>query len=224
MAGSVAFASPNAQVADPSPGSVQVSGNQLESALLPGSAFGAVYGGFGEQGSGGKLQPPGTPDVVSASCPLYSVLLGDSYLPGDPDFGFGATANATSEFLGTDRSYRQAVYQFASTRAVASLYAQTYAAYARCRSFTYSGLRIRLNSESQTRVGGHQAFLVRQVVSYLSGPADLNPYATYTLFTIDGSDAFIMNTEAGPAARPVSTTPAAFILRLITRVQALGKA
>jgi hypothetical protein len=211
------LAGPAALATAPSPGTVQVTGSQLKSALLPLSAFG--HGGDYEvQDSGRTLEHAAHPDVASIGCSLFSVLLGDSTLPGDPGFGFGATATATEEVV--SNGYLQAVYQFANARTAGSLYAQTYAKYATCRSFVISGGRIRLNSESITRLGGRQAFQVTQTI-YNSGPDAPPPYETKTLFTVDGADAFILNYGTGRDASPASATPAALILGLIARVQAL---
>jgi hypothetical protein len=204
----------------PSPGTVQVTGTQLKSALLPPSAFG--HGGdFEVQNSGRTLEHATHPDLASIRCSLFSVLLGDSTLPGDPGFGFGATATATADAVSNgSRSYLQAVYQFANARTAGSLYAQTYAKYATCRSFVVSGERIRLNSESIIRLGGRPAFQVTQTI-YTSGFDAPPPYETRTVFTVDGADAFILNSGTGRDASPASATPAALVLGLIARVQAL---
>ena len=214
LAGSAALAT------TPSPGTVQVTGTQLRSALLPLSAFG--HGGdFEVQDSGRTLEHAARPDVASIRCSLFSVLLGDSTLPDGPGFGFGATATATEDGVTNGaRSYLQAAYQFANARTAGSLYAQAYAKYTTCRSFVLSGERIRLNSESVTRLGGRQAFQVTQTI-YTSGFDAPPPYETKTLVTVDGADAFILNSGTGRDASPASATPAALILGLIARVQAL---
>jgi hypothetical protein len=148
------LAGPAALATAPSPGTVQVTGTQLKSALLPLSAFG--HGGdFRVQDSGRTLEHAADPDVASIRCSLFSVLQ-----------------------------------------------------------------RIRLNSESITRLGGRQAFQVTQTI-YISGPDAPPPYETKTLFAVDGADAFILNSGTGRDASPASATPAALILGLIARVQAL---
>lgn len=215
------LAGPAALATATPPGTIQVTGTQLASALLPISAFGSGYVRFPVLDSGRSLGRPAYPDVGAVSCPLYSVLLGESDLPGDPGYGFGATANATEEDLGGGRTYRQSVYQFASQRAAAALFAQTYAKYANCRSFAFSGVRVRLESESKTRVGGYQAFLVRLLVSYPGAVSAPPPYPEEALFAIDGDEAFVMNVGTRTAGAPLSTTLAALTVRLIDRARAL---
>src|SRR5271154_3926098 len=127
------LAGPAALAAGTLPGTIQVTGTQLASALLPSAAFGSGYRPFSELDSGGSLGHPASPDVGAVSCALYSVLLGESDLPGDPGYGFGATANATEELLGGYGTYRQSVYQVASPRDAAALSAQMYARYASFR-------------------------------------------------------------------------------------------
>ena len=95
-----------------------------------------------------------------------------------------------------------------------------YAKYAKCRSFAFAGVRIKLKSEAKTSVGGHPAFLVRQT-TYNSGFEAPPPLNTETLFAIDGADAFIVNMEVRTIAPSASTAPTALITWLIARVQAL---
>ena len=95
-----------------------------------------------------------------------------------------------------------------------------YAKYAKCRSFAFAGVRIKLKSEAKTSVGGHPAFLVRQT-TYNSGFEAPPPMNTETLFAIDGAGAFIVNLEMRTIAPSASTAPTALITWLIARVQAL---
>jgi hypothetical protein len=217
VAGAGIAAAPTALAS--APGTVQVAGTQLKSALLPPSAFGRGYVGILEQDSGPALVP-GYPGKGSMSCSAYSILLGESYLPGGPGPGFGATAHATYLAWGnstTHRSYRQAVYQFASSGAAASLYAQAYARFSGCRLFALSGVGFTLRSESKTQVDGQQTFQVAGTIVY----PDASAYDTDMLFSADGRDVFVLNAVARPGSSRASATPAAFLARLITRVQAL---
>jgi hypothetical protein len=216
------LAGPTASATAPAPGAFQATGVQLESALVPPSVFGPG-GEYGRLDSGRALERGSNPNLATDDCPLYSVLLGDSSLPGDPTFGFGSTANATEDIITGGRSYRNyrlSVFQFASPRAAASLYAQMYAKYAKCRSFAFSGVRIKLKSEAKTSVGGHPAFRVTQT-TYYTGLDASHPMTSETLFVIDGADAFIVNMQVRTIAPSASTTPTALITRLIARVQAL---
>lgn len=215
------LAGPAALAAGTLPGTIQVTGTQLASALLPSAAFGSGYRPFAELDSGRSLGHPASPHVAAASCALYSVLLGASDLPGDPGHGFGATANATEELLGGYGTYLQSVYQFASPPDAAALSAQVYARYASCRSFVFSGTRLKLESESRTRAGTNPAFLVRFVVSYPGSADALPPYPEEVLFTADGDDVFLMNASTSKAPSPPAATLAALTLPLIARVQGL---
>jgi len=214
---------PAAQGSSPSPGTVQVTGTQLKSALLPNAVF-LSRGVVEEQDSGRTLGHSAYDNVTTTSCPLFSVLLGDSFVFDVPGFGFGATAHAANELIDSSevRSYEQAVYQFASSRTAGLLFAQAYAKFARCRSFTFSGERITLESESKLLIDGHQAFQVTQTISILPGQAAPTPPAQHgnALLTLDGADVFIMNSAspATPTARPAL---AIRTLLLIARVQAL---
>jgi hypothetical protein len=123
--------------------------------------------------------------------------------------------------LGGYRSYQQSVYQFGSQRAATALSAQTYAKYTSCRSFAFSGVRIKLESEAKTRVGVYRAFLVKLVVSYPGSTDAPRPYPEEVLFTTDGDDAFLMNVGTSMTTSPPNTSLVALTLHLIVRVQAL---
>jgi len=203
----------------PSPGDVQVSGTTLKSALLPGSAFGPGYSSLWEQDSGRVVKPSADVSAGTMSCSLYSVLLGDASLPFDPGFGFGSTARASQQVLSGSavRTYTQAVYQFKNPRAAAALFARTYAKYGGCRSFSLKGEAFKLVSESSTRISGHQAFLVEQLVAV----PDNSSLHAQTLLSIDGPDVFILSVQAGSGGTPASATPAALMPRLMARVSKL---
>ena len=143
--------------------------------------------------------------------------------------GFGDTAFATdlvvdkTGTLNPEEIFNQSVYQFASTRAASSFYANVNAKYRSCRSVSGSDgsggtLRRTLHSQSKLRVGGHQA---TQIIEYnadsrIPGP----PLAVYVLWTIDGTDIYFISTT--PLTQgPPQPTQSSLTLKLIARVGAL---
>jgi hypothetical protein len=202
-----------------SSGPVQVTGKQLKSALLPASDFLTGYSVGAENDSGRKLVHRTLFKVPSMSCQNFWLVIG---VVG----GFGDTAYA-SDLIDTKstsvtvfETFSQIVLQFASTHAAASFYSQLNAKYRSCRTVTQSdgqggSLRRTVRSQSKQRVGGHQAVqLVESVsVSKVPGP----PLLTYVLWTIDGTDVYMMSTTLlnVPSPKPAQ---ASLTLKLIARV------
>jgi len=201
---------------------VQVTGHQLKSALLPASDFLAGYSVGSEDDSGRHLEHGTVVKLPSQSCQDFWILIG---VVG----GFGETAYAgdlidtKSTSVTVFETFNQAVYQFASTHAAASFYSQLNAKYRSCRTVTSSdgqggSLRRTVRSQSKQRVGGHQALLVVDAASdsKVAGPA----LDTYSLWTIDGADIYLISTMplSVPSPRPAQ---ASLTLKLISRVGAL---
>lgn len=205
-----------------SSGPVQVTGKQLKSALLPASDFLAGYSAGAEDDSGRKLEHGTLFKVPSMSCKNFWLLTG---VVG----GFGETAFA-SDLIDTKstsvtvfETFTQIVYQFASTHAAASFYSQLNAKYRSCRTVTSSdgsggSLRRTVRSQSKQRVGGHQAVRLVESLSdsKVAGPA----LTTYVLWTIDGTDIYMISTTplSIPSPKP---TQASLTLKLIARVSHL---
>ena len=205
-----------------SSGPVQVTGKQLKSALLPASDFLPGYTVLAENDSGRKLEHGTLFKVPSMSCKDFWVVIGLTR-------GFGETAFASDLIDNKSTSvtvleiFTQTVYQFANTHAAASFYSQLNAKYRSCRTVTSpdgqgGSLRRTVRSQSKQRVGGHQAVqLVESMTdSKIAGPAVL----TYVLWTIDGTDIYMINTMplGIPSPKPAQ---ASLTLKLIARVSHL---
>ena len=205
-----------------SSGPVQVTGKQLKSALLPASDFLAGYSAAAELDSGRKLEHGTLFKVPSMSCKNFWFLTG---VVG----GFGDTAFA-SDLIDTKstsvtvfETFSQTVYQFASTHAAASFYSQLNAKYRSCRTVTVpdgsgGSLRRTLHSQSKQRVGGHQAVQLVESLSFSKVPG--LALVTYVLWTIDGTDIYMISTTplSIPSPKPAQ---ASLTLKLIARVSHL---
>jgi hypothetical protein len=211
-----------APAAQASSRSVQVSGNQLKSALLPASDFGSGFQSQATVGSGSSLlHRPARGHISSMSCGSFEGTVGVGT--------FGETAFAVRFIsppnLSPDRYYFLSVVQFASTKAAASYYSQAYAKYAKCTDFTEtappnSGLgggsgKFTLHSISKTSIGAYQAFRVGQSADFSKSPGF--SLLANTLVVVAGTDIFYI----------VSTgltndlVPASLIRDQISRVQRL---
>jgi hypothetical protein len=226
-AGVIAFAAAASMLVTPaamasSHGPVQVTGKQLKSALLPASDFVAGYKASTEFDTGRKPEHGTVFNVRTMSCKDFWLLIGT--VPG-----FGDTAFASDLVLdktGTKMPaeiFSQSVYQFASARAAASFYREVNARFKSCHSVSGSDgsggtIRRTVHSQSGERVGGHQA---TQIVEYstdskLPGP----PLRVYLLWTVDGTDVYVMNTTPLSISSP-RPAQSSLTLKLIARVTAL---
>jgi hypothetical protein len=202
--------------------SVQVTGKQLRSALLPASDFVAGYVTSAASDSGRRLEHQRLWNVSTMSCKNFWVFTGTVK-------GFGETAFAGSlvdDKTGTasvEEIFDQAVYQFASSRTASSFLNAVYAKYRSCRSLTEpdgSGgtVRVTVHSETKQRVGGHQA---RRIIEYvtdskIAGP----PLQVYLLWTLAGTGVYLIDTTPINISSP-QPTQASLTLKLIARVNAL---
>jgi hypothetical protein len=204
------------------PGSAQVTGNQLKSALLPASYFGSGSTVSGVFSSGRHLENlPASLKPAKLSCADFWALYDAP--------GYGETSLASDEVnpnvnvsQGQGDSYVQAVYQFANSHKAAAFYGAEEARFAACRSYKESGGGSTFDvtqSVSKTHLDGHQAFLVTQAETFpSSGGVVLRPQ---TLVTTDGADVFMVQTTVIVGNGPATPSDAAVTARLITRVAAL---
>lgn len=201
---------------------VQVTGNQLKSALLPAPDFVAGYVSSNVTDSGGSLEHVTLFNVSSMTCRVFWLIIGRVY-------GFGETAFANdlvefrSSTAAVQEAFTQSVYQYASTQGAASFYAKVNAKYRACRSITESvpkigTVRYTVYSQSKERVGGHQAL---QLIEYQTIPKTNLPGVTYVLWTIDGTDIYVITTALGTVNSP-QPTQSSLTLKLIARVGALS--
>jgi len=205
-----------------SSGPVQVTGKQLKSALLPASDFLAGYSAGAELDSGRKLEHGTLFKLPSMSCKNFWLFIGVVGGFGETSYA-GDLIDTKSTSVTVFETFSQTVYQFASTHAAASFYSQLNAKYRSCRTVTSSDgkgdfIRRTVRSQSKRRVGGHQAEqLVESVsVSKVAGP----PLLTYVLWTIDGTDVYMISTTLlnVPSPKPAQ---ASLTLKLIARVSHL---
>jgi PknH-like extracellular domain len=205
-----------------SSGPVQVTGKQLKTALLPASDFQPGYKASTELDSGRALEHRTIFKLSSLSCANFWGFIG---VTG----GFGETADATELIFSPTgsapvvESFAQGVYQFASTHAAASFYGQLTAKFRSCRSLTSSdpkdgGTEKQTVTSRSTRVGGHQAVQLVESATFSAIPGP--PVKTFVLWTIDGTDIYLISTIPLSVATP-QPTQASLILKLISRVSAL---
>jgi hypothetical protein len=201
---------------------VPVTGKQLKSALLPASDFVAGYATSVVTDSGGSLEHRTLFNVSSMKCSSFWLFIGTAYGFGETAFA-GDLVQAKSGQAAVQESFNQSVYQFASTHGPSSFLARVNAKYRSCRSITESfpktgTIRYTVHSQSNERVGGHQAL---QLVEYAAFPkTSLPPVVTDVLWTIDGTDVYVISTVLGNVSSP-RPTQSSLTLKLIARVSAL---
>jgi hypothetical protein len=206
---------------------IQLSGNQLSSALLPAAAFGPDYtGGFVLNTGKSLWHFRATENISTENCGSFEDGLG---------FGLdGETAAALSysnnpdpwpAYPNTEFYYFESVEQFPSAKAAASYFSRALAKYAKCTDFTESapatsdpssgGFETDTQSVTTTSVGKYRSFAVAQSAALSDDPAD--PILLNTLVTVEGTDVFGM-LSVGGTPDPVS---APLMQQLIGRVQKL---
>ena len=203
-------------------GPVQVTGKQLTSALLPASDFVAGYSTIFAGNSGGSLEHGSTQHIPSMTCFIFWASIGVGK-------GYGETAFADelngpkSGVVSVGEIFSQAVYQFPSAHAAASLFGQISAKYQSCRTASApdpKGGRIveQVHSRSTQRVGGHQALLL---VEYLTDTKlGGSPLVTDALWTLDGTNIYLVSSQLLNVHSPRPTL-SSLTLKLIARVSAL---
>jgi|HubBroStandDraft_1064217.scaffolds.fasta_scaffold08464_6 hypothetical protein len=204
-------------------GPVQVTGKQLRSALLPGSDFVSGYGVLAGSDSGGKLEHSAMFNLSSLPCNAFWPDIGVVEGFGDTAFAFDAIAYKSGSLPSVIEIFEQTVYQFASTRAASSWFAALNAEYRSCPKVTVRdphGLTFRWTvlSRSKQHVGDHQALQLSENVSNLKVPGP--PQKTDVLWTLDGTDVYMINTTLVSTSSP-RPTQSSLTLKLIARVGAL---
>jgi hypothetical protein len=198
---------------------VQATGVQLKSALLPASDFPSGYtvGGATDSGShlaSGKVKY----NLATVSCSTWENNFGSS--------GFGDTATATDTVSQSASSllslsaFGQLVYQFKTSSAASHFYAGLRALASRCTTIRSSQGGVTATAKvrvvSARSIDGHAAFWIDETISAsgVSGQAN-------TLITVAGTDVFAIDNTGFGVAPPAKPTPASLLVKLITRVQAL---
>jgi hypothetical protein len=203
-------------------GPAQVTGKQLKNGLLPPAQFLPGYVTIFSGNSGGGLERGTTFHIPAMKCFEFWSFFGTVK-------GFGETAFATesagakSPSASVQEIFHQAVYQSASTRGAATLFAQMEARYTSCRSVSvtdgHGGLLKQLvHSRTAERVGGHQSLLL---VEYLTDTKVSGaPLVTEALWTLDGTDVYLVNSQLLSVRSPQPAL-SSLMLKLIPRVRAL---
>lgn len=213
---SVLFLAPSSAHAA-TPGSIQVTGNQLKSALPRASYFGSGYTITGRFGTGNYVQhDPATVNLARMSCASAQ------YMFTQPGYGETALAfEGASSVQG--QPYTPTIYQFANAHTASVLFSEAHAKSASCHSYTLPPVQGSSQHVSQhdstTRIGGHLAFLITQSNTFSGLAGSLK---TYVLITIDGSDLFIVRTDATITnTLPDDPAPSAVTLYMISKVAVL---
>ena len=222
IATALGCAGPAAMASSPAP--VQVTGTQLESALLAPTEFSQYTLVIRKFSSGSHLKhEPAVDHIATVSCKNLLLLF--------PGPGLGPTAYAGDYVAVTQPpvpTYAQSVFQFARSSAATALYSQASAGYARCRSVTVQISSSPLVSEtvhsvSKVLAGGHQAFAasMSETISKIAGrPGErLNEMVDLVVAT-DGANLFTVSRtcSGSPPATPALSD---VIEKLIARVRAL---
>jgi hypothetical protein len=200
----------------------QVTGARLQTAMLPGSAFGPTFTFSGSYNSGRKLLSTRAVDhVPSMTCTAFE---GGVYASG-----FGNTAGAVVRYLNpdADSGYPETIFgvdqymlQFATAAAAATFYSQARAKYTACVSLTepffgsYTASVDNL-SVTKTTVNGDQAFLVIQHIM-VPGFFVYPLYYLY-LYVVTGTNVYDLTEVSGTDDEPSPV----LMVELIHRVQAL---
>jgi hypothetical protein len=197
----------------------QVSGSQLEAALLPPSAFGPNFAFSSSLDSGSKLQSTrATKYVPSLTCNIFETTAYVGFL-GDTAGAYMGYTNPgwRATFPDSIIGGWEDVLQFASTGEAATLYGQARAKFAACGSFSYTGSGYTFTGDtlsvSNTTVDGDRAFVV---IEYLTVPGYFAEYHTF-LYVVAGTNVYSTVDVLGTNDEP---SPA-LMSNLIHGIQAL---
>jgi hypothetical protein len=207
------------------PASSQVNGVQLQSGLLPASAFGGDDTIQASLNTGHKLKS------VHVTTPV-SRLTCDDFEQNYIVAGLGNTAGATQDVRNPDWvgqwpftfiGLEQTVLQFPSSGAAASFFGQAHAKYAACTSYTSpntgdvvpggGSFDLNLVSLSSTHVAGHTAFGAVLTSAFSETPGET--YYVDVQFALAGDDVYEIWQFSG------ASDQSPLMGQLIGRVQAL---
>lgn len=200
----------------------QVSGAQLQMALLPPSAFGSGFTFWASLNTGSKLQTthaklylPGM-SCNAFESKLYAAFFGDTAGAVEKYTNPAPRATYPDTIIDGDED----VLQFASAAAATTFYTRAEAKYAACRSFVESipggdTYDVSTLSVAKTSVSGDQAFQVTEALA-VSGYR-VTPLYDNFLYVVSGTNVYSLGTFSGSNDEP---SPA-LMANLIHRVQAL---
>jgi hypothetical protein len=200
----------------------QVTGKKLKTGLLAPTGFLPGYKTLFTSNSGGSLEHSTTFRIPSMKCADFWLFNGNVKGFGETAF---ATETATSKSVTApvQELFQQSVYQLASNHAATTFDSQIGAKYKSCKSVSSSDgqggqLKQAVHSRVTERVGGHQSLLITEYVTDSKTPGP--PLVIKALWTIDGTDVYLVNSELINVKAPKPTV-SSLMLKLISRVRAL---
>jgi hypothetical protein len=204
-------------------GTVQVTGTQLKSALLPPGDFIAGYTVTFALNSGSNLEHGAVLNLPSISCKAFWLEQGVAQGFGETAFASDMVAAKSGTLPSVSEIFNQSVYQFASAHTATAFLSQLNAKYRSCRSVTASDttggtLHWVAHSQSKQRVGSDQALQVVEYVSDSKVPG--SPTVIYLLWTANGTDVYMISSQLLFITSPRPTL-SSLTLKLIARVHAL---
>jgi hypothetical protein len=198
----------------------QLTGAQLNAALLPGKAFPAGY----------KIDSKLSSDsgsAVESSVPQQT-LPGMSCKDFENTFegaGFGETAFAQRIITSSAGTafFNQTVYQFASAPAAASFFSGVRTVAMACPSFTStsngSPSHETLHVSAAPQATGSQAYTIRKTSSVVLDGFTVNSVGVY-LVAMDGADIYEVSAFSATGTPPPSPSLSSVVKRLVTRLSA----
>ena len=205
---------------------VQVTGNKLQSALLPALSFGSDHQVVKSASSGKWLLHQKARDhVPTMSCGGFEDVAMGPFGQTASAFSIVNNQNPFADYPNTDFFFWQSVYQFSSAKAAATFFNQEQAKYAKCADFTMTipadsvpgsgSMEVTNQSMAKTKVGKYQSFEAGQIGAPSEAPGDTNQLNT--TITVEGTGVFAIESFSGTN----DTVSANLMLNLINRVKKL---
>lgn len=201
-----------------SPRPPQLTGTQLNAALLPGKAFPAGYKIdsklSSDSGSAVKSSAP-QQTLPGMRCKDFEESLGGP--------GFGETAFAQRIFTSSAGTafFNQTIYQFAAASAAASFFSGVRTAAKACPSFTStsngSPLHERLRVSAAPSPSGQQAYTIRETRSVVLDGVTVDS-AAVNLVAMDGADVYEVAAFSAEGPPPRSPSLSSMVKRLVNRL------
>jgi hypothetical protein len=195
----------------------QLTGTQLETALLPQSYFpaGFTLSSATAVNSGAALtSAPAKYDLATISCSTFLQHLGSA--------GFGETAMAANTFAAQPQAYDQLVYQFGSAGAASGFVAGIKALAGRCHTFTLTDNgatgTLSLSAADGAQVGGHPSLELRQ-----TGKIGGSSIALTMQLSASGVDVFAGATVGVGASEPTGLATSTIVYTLMKRQAAAAE-
>jgi hypothetical protein len=195
----------------------QLTGTQLETALLPQSYFpaGFTLSSSTAVNSGAALtSSPAKYDLSTMSCATFLQHLGST--------GFGETAMAANSFAAQAQAYDQLVYQFGSAAAASGFLSGVTALAGRCHSFTLTDNgatgTFALSAADGAPVGGHPSLELKQ-----TGKIGGSSISLTMQLSASGVDVFAGATVGVGASEPTGMATSTIVYTLMKRQTAAAE-